>query len=136
MSKSEIPDITDIIESVNKKNDNDNFNNSNNSNSSNMDNIEYMQKLEIGKIIVQETLKNDNIQSLSFLNNDQIDDIVKARLLNTYYNIPEINDYINDFLELKRSQEGQLIKLFTKMVMFNNQIDEDKKGLFSRILKR
>ena len=134
MNKSEIPDITDIIESVNKKNDSND--DSNNSNNSNMDNLEYLKTLEIAKIIVQETLKTDNIQSLSFLNNDQIDDIVKARLLNTYYNIPEIDDYISNFLQLKRSQEGQLIRLFTKMVMFNNEVDENKKGFFSRILKR
>ena len=132
MSKTNVPDISDIIESVNQKENNNKSDNNNNS----TDNLEYLKSLEIAKIIVQETLKKDNIQSLSFLNNEQIDDIVKARLLNTYYNIPEIDNYINDFLQLKRSQEGQLIKLFVKMVMFNNQEDENKKGFFSRILKR
>ena len=124
-------DITDIIKSVNQEEKVDNSENTNNLN------LESLKALEIAKIIVQETLKSENIKSLSFLNPEQVDDIVKARLLNNYYRIPEIDNYINDFLELKRSQDGQLIKLFVKMVMFNNQSEEDnKKNLFQRILKR
>ena len=127
----EKPDIVDIIKSVN---DGDTENKGINSNN---DNIEYLKALEIAKIIVQETLKKDNLKSLSFLNVEQVDDIVKAKLLNTYYNIPEINEYINNFLELKRSQDGQLIRLFIKMVMFNNDTDDVKnKNFFQRILKR
>ena len=124
------PDITDIIKSVNDDN-------TENKGTSNNDNIEYLKALEIAKIIVQETLKKDNLKSLSFLNVEQVDDIVKAKLLNTYYNIPEIDEYINNFLELKRSQDGQLIRLFIKMVMFNNDTDDIKnKSFFQRILKR
>ena len=125
----EKPDIVDIIKSVNDGNtENKGTNN---------DNIEYLKALEIAKIIVQETLKKDNLKSLSFLNVEQVDDIVKAKLLNTYYNIPEINNYIDNFLELKRSQDGQLIRLFIKMVMFNNDTDDVKnKNFFQRILKR
>ena len=126
-------DIKDIIKSVNQDEKPDNVDNTNDSNL----NIEHLKALEIAKIIVQETLKEKNIKSLSFLNPEQVDDIVKANLLNTYYQIPEINKYINDFLELKRSQDGQLIRLFVKMVMFNNESDEmNKKNLFQRILKR
>ena len=126
----EKPDIVDIIKSVN---DGDTENKGTNNN----DNIEYLKALEIAKIIVQETLKKDNLKSLSFLNVEQVDDIVKAKLLNTYYNIPEINNYIDNFLELKRSQDGQLIRLFIKMVMFNNDTDDVKnKNFFQRILKR
>jgi hypothetical protein len=127
----EKPDIVDIIKSVNDGDiENKGINNNN-------DNIEYLKALEIAKIIVQETLKKDNLKSLSFLNVEQVDDIVKAKLLNTYYNIPEINEYINNFLELKRSQDGQLIRLFIKMVMFNNDTDDVKnKNFFQRILKR
>ena len=128
------PDIKEIIKSVNND-DEDNTNNSN-SNIDNM-NLEHLKALEIAKIIVHETLEKKNIKSLSFLNTDQIDDIVKARLLNNYFNIPEIDNYINDFLQLKRSQEGQLLKLFVKMIMFNNQENDiSKKGFFQRILKR
>ena len=124
-------DITDIIKSVNQEEKVDNSENTNNLN------LESLKALEIAKIIVQETLKSENIKSLSFLNPEQVDDIVKARLLNNYYQISEIDNYISDFLELKRSQDGQLIKLFVKMVMFNNQSEEDnKKNLFQRILKR
>ena len=127
------PDIKEIIKSVNQDEKPDNTDNTNDSNL----NIEHLKALEIAKIIVQETLKEKNIKSLSFLNAEQVDDIVKAKLLNTYYQIPEINNYINDFLELKRSQEGQLIRLFVKMVMYNNESDEiNKKSLFQRILKR
>lgn len=127
------PDIKEIIKSVNQDEKPDNTDNANDSNL----NIEHLKALEIAKIIVQETLKEKNIKSLSFLNAEQVDDIVKAKLLNTYYQIPEINDYINNFLELKRSQDGQLIRLFVKMVMFNNESDEiNKKSLFQRILKR
>jgi hypothetical protein len=127
------PDIKEIIKSVNQDEKPDNTDNTNDSNL----NIEHLKALEIAKIIVQETLKEKNIKSLSFLNAEQVDDIVKAKLLNTYYQIPEIDNYINDFLELKRSQDGQLIRLFVKMVMYNNESDEiNKKSLFQRILKR
>ena len=130
---SEKPDIKDIIKSINQDEKPDNVDNTNDSNL----NIEHLKALEIAKIIVQETLKEKNIKSLSFLNPEQVDDIVKANLLNTYFQIPEIDNYIKDFLELKRSQDGQLIKLFTKMAMFNNESDEiNKKSLFQRILKR
>ena len=125
------PDITDIIESVNQK---ENGNNQNN----NIENLEALKALEIGKIIVQETLKPDNVKSLTFLNPEQIDDITKAKLLNSFYNISEIDNYINDFVELKRSENGQLIRLFSQMAMFNHDNDEryNQKGFFSRILKR
>ena len=127
------PDIKEIIKSVNQDEKPDNTDNTNDSNL----NIEHLKALEIAKIIVQETLKEKNIKSLSFLNAEQVDDIVKAKLLNTYYQIPEIDNYINNFLELKRSQDGQLIRLFVKMVMYNNESDEiNKKSLFQRILKR
>ena len=126
------PDIKDLIKSVNKEDDNSN----NNSNTDNV-NLENLKALEVAKIIINETLKEKNIKSLSFLNVEQIDDIVKARLLNNYFNIPEIDNYITDFLELKRSQDGQLMKLFVKMTIFNNQDDEiNKKSFFQRILKR
>ena len=127
------PDIKDIINSVNNENDNDN----NNSNTDNV-NLEHLKVLEVAKIIINETLKEKNIKSLSFLNAEQVDDIVKARLLNNYYCIPEIDNYINDFLQLKRSESGQLINLFVKMIMYNNNQENDinKKGFFSRILKR
>lgn len=128
--KNESLNIADIIEAVNKK---DNTVNSNNNND-----IESMKQLEIAKIIVEKTLNNENLKSLTFLNNEQVDDIVKAKLLNVYYNIPEIDQYIQDYLQLKRSSnDGTLIRLFTKMAMFNNESDEvGQKGFFSRILKR
>ena len=125
------PDIKDLIKSVN-----DEDNSKGNANVDNA-NLENLKALEVAKIIIDKTLKKENIKSLSFLNVEQVDDIVKARLLNNYFNIPEIDNYINDFLELKRSQDGQLIKLFVKMIMFNNPDNEpDKKGFFQRILKR
>lgn len=130
MTKKPELDISDIIESVNKKN------NDNNDSTSN-DNIESMKNLELAKIIIQKTLDKENLDSLTFINNEQIQDIVNARLLNVYYNIPEIDSYITDFLELKRSNDGVLIKLFTKMAMFNNENEEtNNKGFFSRVLKR
>ena len=131
---SDIPDIKDIIKSVNNIEDDNKKNDLNND--SNL-NLESLKALEIAKIIVQETLNHKNLNSLSLINMEQVDDIVKAKLLNNYYQIPEIDEYINNFLQLKRSQEGQLIKLFVKMTMFNNQNDENNnKNIFQRILKR
>ena len=132
MSKNDKPDIGQLLNKVNDvEEDKKNGNRSNNS----ID-IDSLKALEIGKIIVQESLNLDNLQSLTFINPDQIDDIVKARLLNAYYNIPEIDNFISDYLQLKRSENGQLMKLYVKMVMFNNEQNEEKKGFFSRILKR
>ena len=128
--KPEKLDIADVINAVQKKD--------NTVNPTNNDSIESMKQLEIAKIIVEKTLNNQHLKSLTFLNNEQVDDIVKARLLNVYYNIPEIEQYIGDYMELKRSSnDGTLIRLFTKMAMFNNESDEiGKKGFFQRILKR
>ena len=128
--KPEKLDIADVINAVQKKD--------NTVNPTNNDSIESMKQLEIAKIIVEKTLNNQHLKSLTFLNNEQVDDIVKARLLNVYYNIPEIEQYIGDYMELKRSSnDGTLIRLFTKMAMYNNESDEiGKKGFFQRILKR
>ena len=132
MSKNDKPDIGQLLNRVNDvEEDKKNSNKSNNT----ID-IDSLKALEIGKIIVQESLNLDNLKSLTFINPEQIDDIVKARLLNAYYNIPEIDEYISDYLQLKRSENGQLMKLYVKMVMFNNEQNEEKKGFFSRILKR
>ena len=132
MSKNDKPDIGQLLNKVNDvEEDKKNGNRGNNP----ID-IDSLKALEIGKIIVQESLKLENLQSLTFINPEQIDDIVKARLLNAYYNIPEIDSYITDYLQLKRSENGQLMKLYVKMVMFNNEQNEEKKGFFSRILKR
>ena len=132
MSKNDKPDIGQLLNKVNDvEEDKKNGNRSNNP----ID-IDSLKALEIGKIIVQESLNLDNLKSLTFINPDQIDDIVKARLLNSYYNIPEIDNFISDYLQLKRSENGQLMKLYVKMVMFNNEQNEEKKGFFSRILKR
>ena len=132
MPKNDKADIGQLLNRVNDvEEDKKNSNKSNNA----ID-IDSLKALEIGKIIVQESLNLDNIKSLTFINPEQIDDIVKARLLNAYYNIPEIDGYISDYLQLKRSENGQLMKLFVKMVMFNNEQNEEKKGFFSRILKR
>lgn len=129
-NKKESLDIADVINAVQKKD--------NTVNPTNNDSIESMKQLEIAKIIVEKTLNNKNLKSLTFINNEQVDDIVKAKLLNVYYNIPEINDYIDNFLQLKRSSnDGTLIRLFTKMAMFNNESEDvGKKGFFQRILKR
>ena len=131
MKNDDKPDIGQLLNKVNNVEE-DKKNNSGN----NAIDIDSLKALEIGKIIVQESLKVENLQSLTFINPEQIDDIVKARLLNAYYNIPEIDDYITDYLQLKRSQDGQLIKLYVKMVMFNNEQNDEKKGFFSKILKR
>ena len=132
MSKNDKPDIGQLLNKVNDvEEDKKNGNRSNNT----ID-IDSLKALEIGKIIVQESLNLDNLKSLTFINPDQIDDIIKARLLNAYYNIPEIDDYITNYLQLKRSEGGQLMKLYVKMVMFNNEQNDEKKGFFSKILKR
>ena len=120
-------DISDIINQVHPPENNQ----------SNTNDLEYQKSLELAKIIVQEILNKDNISSLSFLKPEHVNDIVQAKLLNNYYDIPEIDQYILNYLELKRSENGQLIRLLVKLGMNNNiEENENKDGFFSRILKR
>lgn len=95
-----------------------------------------LKNLELAKIIVKEMLDGKNIKSLSNINKNQVNDIVNALLLNTYYQIPEINEYVFNFLTLKRSQEGLLLKTFEKIVMNRDAIGNEHSGFFDRILKR
>ena len=100
-------------------------------------NIDDMKTLELAKIIVKELLKEDNIKSLSLLNQEQIEDITNAYLLNDYYQIPEIEKYINNFLTLKRSTSGYLIDKISSLAT-NSQVDDEfsKKSFLNRVFRR
>lgn len=125
--------IENVIDSIHKKNE------SNNNQPVNNDNIEQLVKLELGKIIVEKSLDIKNIQSLTFLYDEHIDDILNAKILNTYFKVDEIDDYISDFMQLKRSEDGKLLKLYSQMAMFVKNDEGDifnKRGFFDKILKR
>lgn len=100
-------------------------------------NDDTLKNLELAKIIVKEILNPNHLDSLSSISNIQVTDFTNAKLLNTYYRIPEIDEYIDNFLSYKRSENALLLRTFERMIM-NNQ-DETlmgKKGFFDRILKR
>lgn len=129
MTENNNPSITDIVSSTLQTN----------KNISNSNELEALKGLELAKIILKEFLDDKNLFSLSFLDNEQIDDIANAKILNTYYDIPEIDEYIDNILKLFRSNNGQAFRLLVKMVMFNHTDDDlkfGKRGFFERILKR
>lgn len=101
-----------------------------------MSNDESLKSLELAKIIVKEILNENNILSLSSIKSEQVIDLVHAKLLNSYYQIDEIDDYINNFLLLKRSENALLLHSFEKMIMYKNDENINNPGFFSRILKR
>lgn len=109
-----------------------------NKDSTNNDNsIETLDKLELAKIIVTELLAGHNIKSLSLLNQEQIEDITNAYLLNEYYQIDDIEQYILNYLTLKRSTSGYLIDKLTSMSMNNNDNEDiQQQNLFSRVFRR
>lgn len=128
-----IPKIDEIIENVHNKPEN-NISNQNN------EHIEQLIKLEFGKIIIEKSLDITNIKSMTFLNAEHIDDILSAKILNKYFNVPEIDKYIKDFMLLKRSEGGVLIKLFSQIAMSMRNDNDDgmfkQKSFFDRILRR
>lgn len=99
--------------------------------------IEDMKTLELAKIIVKELLNDDNVKSLSLLNQEQIEDITNAYLLNDYYQIPDIEKYISNFLTLKRSTSGFLIEKISSLAT-NSQVDDEfnKKSFLNRVFRR
>lgn len=101
------------------------------------DNIEDLKSLELAKIIVRELLSVDNVKSLSILNQEQIEDITNAYLLNTYYQIPDIDKYILDFLTLKRSTSGYLIdKISSLSTNQGFEGEMQKQSLINRVFRR
>lgn len=98
--------------------------------------IEALDKLELAKIIVTELLSVSNIKSLSLLNQEQIEDITNAYLLNEYYQISDIETYIQNYLLLKRSTSGYLIDKITSLTANNSIESEDQKSLMSRVFRR
>lgn len=123
--EKEISDnVKSLLEAVHNKDSNTN------------ENIDTLDKLELAKIIVTELLAGHNIKSLSLLNQEQIEDITNAYLLNEYYQINDIEQYILNYLTLKRSTSGYLIDKLTSMSMNNDNEDVQQQNLFSRVFKR
>lgn len=115
--------IKSLLESVHNNDDNSS--------------MEDMKSLELAKIIVKELLNRENVKSLSLLNQEQIEDITNAYLLNDYYQIPDIEKYILNFLTLKRSTSGFMIEKITSLT--NNSQTEDefgKKSFLNRVFRR
>ncbi len=101
------------------------------------DKIEDVKALELAKIIVMELLNSDNIKSLSLLSQDQIEDITNAYLLNEYYQIDDIEQYITNYLTLKRSTNGFLVDKITNLAINNQEpIQPDNQGFLSRVFRR
>lgn len=101
------------------------------------DKIEDVKALELAKIIVMELLNSDNIKSLSLLNQDQIEDITNAYLLNEYYRIDDIDMYINNYLTLKRSTNGFLVDKITNLCINNQEMQpQENQGFLSRVFRR
>lgn len=116
--------IKSLLNEVHNKDEND-------------DGMEDIKSLELAKIIVMELLSLDNVKSLSLLNQEQIEDITNAFLLNDYYNIPDIEKYILNFLTLKRSTSGYLIDKLSSLST-NTGLDDEmhKQSLFNRVFRR
>jgi len=101
------------------------------------DKIEDVKALELAKIIVMELLDTGNIKSLSLLSQDQIEDITNAYLLNEYYQIPDIEKYIVNYLTLKRSTNGFLVDKITNLCVNNQEpMQQDNQGFLSRVFRR
>ncbi len=84
-----------------------------------------------------ELLNSDNIKSLSLLSQDQIEDITNAYLLNEYYQIDDIEQYITNYLTLKRSTNGFLVDKITNLAINNQEpIQPDNQGFLSRVFRR
>ena len=107
-------------------------------NKSNNNEIDDLKTLELAKIIVKELLNVDkNVKSLSILNQEQIEDITNAYLLNSYYKIPDIDEYVKNFLELKRSTGGYLIDKISSLSTNSNEFEQDgHKSFLNRVFKR
>ncbi len=101
------------------------------------DKIEDVKALELAKIIVMELLNSDNIKSLSLLSQDQIEDITNAYLLNEYYQIDDIEQYITNYLTLKRSTNGFLVDKITNLAINNQEmVPQENQGFLSRVFRR
>lgn len=98
--------------------------------------IDDLKTLELAKIIVQELLNENNVKSLSLLNQEQIEDITNAYLLNDYYQIPDIDKYILNFLTLKRSTNAYLIDKISSLATNSNEDNEVQKSFLSRVFRR
>ena len=101
------------------------------------DKIEDVKALELAKIIVMELLNTDNIKSLSLLSQDQIEDITNAYLLNEYYQIDDIEQYIVNYLTLKRSTNGFLVDKITNLCINSQEpTQQENQGFLSRVFRR
>lgn len=126
-----MPDNEEINENVKKLLESVHDKDSDNSN------LEDMKTLELAKIIVKELLNGDNVKSLSLLNQEQIEDITNAYLLNSYYQISDIDNYIDNFLTLKRSTSGYLIDKISNLATNTNAEDDlSKKSFLNRVFRR
>lgn len=96
-----------------------------------------IQTLELAKIIVMELLNDHNLDSLSLISQAQIEDITNARLLNEYFQLDEIDNYIYNYLSLKRSSGGFMVGQLTKLGTIQTfEEQNNSKGFLSSVFRR
>lgn len=96
-----------------------------------------LQTLELAKIIVQKLLDPAHLESLSLISGEQVEDITNAYLLNEYFQLEEIDNYITNYLSLKRSTAGFMVHQLTKLGTIQT-FDEpsQKSGFFGSLFRR
>jgi len=96
-----------------------------------------LQTLELAKIIVQKLFDPANLHSLSLLSSEQVEDITNAYLLNEYFQLPEIDNYIENYLSLKRSTAGFMVHQLTKLGTIQTfEEPAQNKGFLSSVFRR
>jgi len=106
------------------------FSKPDNLNTSGLSNDDYKQ-LESMKWILSMIYNKDFIKSATNLPEDELDDINDARMINSYADCPELDEWLNDRLELARSRIANnapfdnVLKLLSRLsdktgIAFNN----------------
>jgi len=97
-----------------------------------------MGDLDTVKIIINEVLIDDNLESLSNLNDDQIETLTNAITMNDLFQNPLITTKINAFLKLQRSKTSDSRNLLEYLFRFaNGRLPEEGIGAnLAKYLKR
>jgi len=94
-----------------------------------------MTDIDTVKIIINEVLIDDNLESLTNLDNDEIETIVNAITLNEMFQNPLIQTKIVAFLKLKRSYTKDPRNLLEYLFRFANSRMPDSEGVVSNLAK-
>lgn len=125
MSKEEL--LTNILSNVHKSENNE----------QKQDDTDKYKALELAKIITKEFLDIINVKTLSNINSGQKQNLVKLKVLNTFYKSNAITEYCEEFLVLSRSENALGIKALTKIISNNvNNEESEKSRIWDKILRR